>query len=88
MGRHTKYIGKLGPISIRLPKSILDNIDQKSKIAKMSRTDMIILMLTHYVCNDVKYCKMMAKKACSEMYYWKNQAEIIEQEKEIDLINK
>lgn len=86
MGRHKVYLEGTATACISLPQGIMNMIDAKAAQINKTRSEYIGLVLTRYAASEPDFAKMMAKKACSEMNYWKYIADRLEQELEIDAI--
>ena len=83
MGRKRKYNTKTEIMSLSIEIEVLELIEKKAKRAGKNRSEYITEILRHFACNEGQFCKMKARKAAQDLFYWKSRAETMEAEPEL-----
>ena len=83
MGRNRKYDTKTDTICLSIEMDVLELIEKKAKRAGKNRSEYITAILRHFAYNEGQFCKMKARKAAQDLFYWKSRAETMEAEPEL-----
>lgn len=78
MGRKKKYNTKTEIISISVEAEVLELIDANAKKIDKGRSEFINAILNHYAYSQKEFCRMMARKAQQDLFYWKTRMESID----------